>query len=142
MNEFCNYCVKWMGNTVFIKQIFHIRKSDFHWISINFFLHFLFSECISSIESELNLNKSMNSWKSDDSAQDQYILSVNHKDSLRQQLSRIRHLRDEYETHLRLREALIKMMRISKSRDCDTEWKENSRTLISIEKQLELMMGS
>ena len=127
---------------VFITDISYQKKLFFIEFQLIFFSIFSFSECISSIESDINLNKSMNSWKSDDSAQDkQYLLSVNHKDSLRQQLSRIRHLRDEYETHLRLREALIKMMRISKSRDCDTEWKENSRTLVGIEKQLELMIG-
>ena len=85
----------------------------------------------------------IDNWKSNEtSAQEsQILLLVNHKDSLRQQLSRIRHLRDEYETHLRLREALIKMMRISKSRECDTEWKDNSKVLIGIERQLELMIG-
>ncbi|CAG2120086.1 unnamed protein product [Medioppia subpectinata] len=108
-------------------------------------------ECISNVESELNLNKSVDSWQSlgstattaspvpsDDSS---YVLSVSHKDSLRHQLSHIRHMRDEYETHLRLRDALRKMMKISKSRECENEWKENSRILITFEKQLELMIG-
>ncbi|XP_054158489.1 uncharacterized protein LOC128956801 isoform X2 [Oppia nitens] len=116
------------------------------------------SECISSVESELSLNKSLSNWPlqspgspspslpppaatAPGSPVNEYILSVTHKDSLRHQLSHVRHIRDEYETHLRLREALVKMMKISKSRDCDTEWKENSRVLVAFEKQLELMIG-
>ncbi len=60
---------------------------------------------------------------------------------MRQQLAKVRHLRDEYENNIRLREALIKMIKISKSRDCDNEWRENARILIGVEKQLELMIG-
>ena len=124
-------------------------------VIINFWLFFIIcSECISSVESELNLNKSVDSWHTgssttattttldgDDSLSQQYILSVSHKDSLRHQLSHIRHMRDEYETHLRLRDALTKMMKISKSRDCENEWKENSRVLVTFERQLENMIG-
>ncbi len=98
------------------------------------------SECISCIENDLLINKSSNSWKvNNDSRELQHYIA--HKDSLRQQLVKVRHLRDEYENNIRLREALIKMIKISKSRDCDNEWRENARILIEIEKQLQLMIG-
>lgn len=124
----------------------------------NIFSLFPISECISYIDNDLSLNSSLTrsskSWKSHnnltqypshektDSLSERHRLALIHRQSLRQQLAKVKHLRDEYDTHVRLRDALTRMMRITKSRDCDTEWRENGRNLIGIEKQLELMLGS
>lgn len=61
--------------------------------------------------------------------------------SLRLQLAKVRALREQYETGVKCTEALEKLMKLNKSRDCDRQLRSHERQLIDIERQLEAMIG-
>ena len=64
------------------------------------------------------------------------------RQSLRLQLEKVRLLRDQYETGFKCTEAIERLSKLTKSRNCDRERRANERLLVSIEQQLEDLIGT
>lgn len=62
--------------------------------------------------------------------------------SVRLQLAKVRSLRAQYETGVKCNEALEKMVKVIRSRDCDKELKANEKMLVNIERQLQRLIGT
>lgn len=64
------------------------------------------------------------------------------RQSLRLQLERVRVLRDQYETGYKCTEAIERLSRLTRSRDCERERRASERLLESIEQQMEDLIGT